>query len=118
MESALRKHLEDMRKVVRDAAGYVRASAAMVDLIVQYSGNDVLVTYVRDFALRIGRYTRLGLATLPRRRASFQAWENVVAAVAARDGRRAGELHSDLALANREAAIAEFRRLQEAGANG
>lgn len=112
IEAALRKQLAELRKRVRDAADYVRASEAMVDLVVRFSGNDVLVAYVRDFALRIGRYTRLGLATPARRRASLQAWEEVVAAIAARNGRRAAELHSGLALANREAAVAEFRRLQ------
>ncbi len=114
-EAALKRHLSDMRKVVRDAAEYVRASAAMVELVVQYSGNDVLVAYVRDFALRIGRYTRLGLATPARRRASLQTWEGIVDAISARDAKRAAELHTELALANRAAAIAEFRQLQGAG---
>ena len=69
-EAALKRHLSDMRKVARDAAEYVRASAAMVELVVQYLGNEVLVAYVRDFALRIGCHIAPGVATPARRRAS------------------------------------------------
>lgn len=115
---ALLTHLDGMRQLARDTEGYVAASAAMVDLVVRFSGNDVLVTYVRDLALRIGRYTRLGLAMPARRRASILAWEGVLAAIVARDGKRAAELHSGLALTNRAAAITEFTRLQGVSTNG
>ena len=106
----LRAHLVAMKKLVKEPAGYVNASAVMVDLLMQLSGNDVLIGYVRDFALRIGRYTRLGLATPARRQASFAAWEKVVRAVVEGDGVHAAEVHRDLALANKAAAMAEFKK--------
>lgn len=109
-EKRLQEHLALMKKVVKDGEAYTNASAAMVDILMQQSGNDVLVGYVRDFALRIGRYARLGLSSPTRRQASLAAWQQVVSAIIKGDGIRASDIQRDLALANQAAAMVEFTK--------
>ncbi|MBP8294475.1 MAG: GntR family transcriptional regulator [Burkholderiales bacterium] len=104
----LREYLARLKKNVRDPAGYANTSAALVEFLMQMSGNAVLAGYIRDFALRIGRYVRLGLSTQQRRKASIAAWEQIIEAITEGDGPRASAAHRDLALANREAALVQF----------
>ena len=64
--SRAERHGDDVGQA---AAGNIQTSAELVELLMQMSGNEILAGYIRDFALRIGRYVRLGLATLERRNA-------------------------------------------------
>jgi len=107
----LAAHVERLRATVDDLAAYTKASAQLVDLLMVMSGNEVLLGYTRDFALRIGRYVRLGLACADRRRESLATWQRIVDAVAARDADAAEAEHRRLALTNRDAALREFERL-------
>jgi DNA-binding GntR family transcriptional regulator len=112
----LRQHFARLKKNVKDPAGYAKASAELVALLMQMSGNEILAEYIHDFALRIGRYVRLGLATLERRNASVLAWRQIIDAVIGGEASHASVAHRDLALANREAALAEFERRSRATA--
>ena len=111
----LREQLARMRASVEDLESYARASGGMVELLIQMSGNEVLATYVRDFAQQIGRYVRLGLASEARRKRSVATWTRVVAAVTQGDGEAAALHHRKLALENRSAALEEFERQHKTG---
>lgn len=113
---ALKLHLEKLKQSVEDLDAYSTASARLVEVLVRLSGNDVLVAYVNDFALRIGRYVRLGLATDERRKRSLGIWVKVIDAVIRGDGDTAATQHRALALGNRSAALEEFHRQHEAAA--
>ncbi len=60
----LRGMLDELRQAVPDVDAYTRISAELVRTLAELSGNEVLAGYIGDFAMRIGRYTRMGLATL------------------------------------------------------
>lgn len=113
--ATLRSHLERLRQCVDDVNAYARASAELVHAIVHMSGNEVLARYCDDFALRIGRYARMGLMTAARRRRSVSVWARLVSAITHHDSAAAGALHAQLSLENRTAALDEFRK-QQAGA--
>lgn len=111
--SQLTAQLARLREAVDDLPDYARNSAQLVDMLMTLSGNEVLLGYTRDFALRIGRYVRLGLTTPERRRDSLATWERLISAVVAHDGARAETEHRGLALRNRQAALEEFSRLEQ-----
>lgn len=108
--SILRSMLERLRQSVDDVDAYTRASADMVRTMVEMSGNEVLASYIDDFAMRIGRYTRMGLSSVGRRRRSVANWTRLISAVIRRDGAAAANHHAQLALENRSAAMEEFLR--------
>lgn len=110
----LRKQLQHLRASVESVEEYVAASAAMVQLLVRLSGNEVVATYIEDFVQRIGRYVRLGLASTQRRKRSVATWTQVVKAVIDGDGDTAATCHRKLALDNRSAALEEFHRQMQA----
>jgi len=88
-----------------DAKTYARASAEMVDSIARLSRNDELAQMLAEFAQRIGRYTRLGLASRERRAQSYANWRRLMSAIAARDEQAAEDISRQLALENRDAAL-------------
>ncbi len=107
----LREQLDRLRESVHDLDDYMRASGTLVDTLVRLSENQVLTTYINDFAQRIGRYVRLSLASEGRRKRSLATWARVVTAVVQGDGDAAAAHHQKLALDNRSAALEEFQRL-------
>jgi DNA-binding GntR family transcriptional regulator len=110
----LRGMLDELRQAVPDVDAYTRISAELVRTLAELSGNEVLAGYIGDFAMRIGRYTRMGLATLADRRRSLATWEQLIAAIERGDGAAAAAHHARLALDNRGAALEEFRRQSQA----
>jgi DNA-binding GntR family transcriptional regulator len=104
----LRGLLKKMKASVGDANRYTTLSGEMIETIMKFSRNDVLAYYINDFALRIGRYVRMGLLFEERRRASLKCWENLVEALIRGDGDQAAKLHRELALSNRSAALEVF----------
>ncbi|WP_439671719.1 GntR family transcriptional regulator [Cupriavidus necator] len=108
----LHRSLDQMAAVIDDLSRYATLSGELVAYIMDMSGNVVLAAYVADFAQRIGRYIRMGLTTPERRAASMAMWRQIVDAIIAGDGEAAGAAHRKLALENRDAAMAEFARLE------
>jgi DNA-binding GntR family transcriptional regulator len=105
----LQTELEKLRESVGDLDAYMRASNSMVDMLMRMSGNEVLASYISDFAQRIGRYVRLSLASEARRKRSLATWACVVQAVIQGDAESAALHHRTLALNNRSAALEELR---------
>lgn len=95
---------------IGDATAYARASAEMAADIARLSGNQQLADYIADFAQRIGRYARLGLATPERQARSLSNWGKLLRAMAARDAEKAEAIHRRLSTENLEAAMAELQR--------
>lgn len=95
-----------------DASAYARASAAMVPALAQLSHNEQLAELIAAFAQRIGRYTRLGLASRERCGRSLANWRALGAAIAARDATTAEAITRRLALEDRDAALVEIERRQ------
>jgi len=93
-----------------DAGTYARASAEFVAELTLLCGNQELATYIDDFALRIGRYTRLGFATPERRTQSLADWRRLIRAIQKRDAQKAEECHRILSGRNLAAALAELDR--------
>ncbi|HQS86364.1 MAG TPA: GntR family transcriptional regulator [Polaromonas sp.] len=112
----LRAQLEKLHESVGDLDAYTHASNGMVDTLVRMSGNEVLASYINDFAQRIGRYVRLSLASEARRKRSLATWAFVVQAVVQGDGEAAAFHHRTLALNNRSAALEELRNQLTGGA--
>jgi DNA-binding GntR family transcriptional regulator len=110
MARSLRGMLERLRQSVGDVNAYAPVSAELVHMIVHMSGNEVLANYSDDFALRIGRYARMGLTAPARRRRSVSLWSRLIGAIVQRDGALAAQLHAQLALENRTAALEQFRK--------
>lgn len=108
----LEQYLVRMREAVGDLSRYTTISAELVAYIMEMSGNVVLAEYVRDFALRIGRYARLGLTSQERREASVATWQRIVEAIIAQDAEGASAAHRTLTLENRKAAMIEFAKLE------
>lgn len=115
MALSLRGMLERLRQSAGDVDAYAPVSAELVHMIVHMSGNEVLAAYSDDFALRIGRYARMGLETPGRRRRSLSVWSRLIAAIVRRDGASAAQLHAQLALENRTAALKEFSKHSRPG---
>jgi DNA-binding GntR family transcriptional regulator len=103
-DRAIRAGLAALASAHPRAAAYARASAAMVALIGELSGNEQLAQMNDSFAQRIFRYTRLGLATQARRDRSLRCWKHIVGAILRNEGDRAGALHRALVLENRDEA--------------
>jgi len=93
-----------------DANAYARASAEMVAVVARLSGNEQLAEMIAGFAQRIGRYTRLGLATRERRARSLATWRRLLHAIQSGDSVRAEEINRQLALENRDAALVAIER--------
>ena len=103
--SLLDARIAALRMARDDAKAYARASAEMVDSIARLSRNDQLAHMLADFAQRIGRYTRLGLASRERRAQSYANWRRLMTAIGARDEHAAEDISRQLALENRDAAL-------------
>lgn len=99
-----------LKAAVGNGAAYARASADLVADIALLSGNQQLADYIADFAMRVGRYARLGLATPERQARSLANWGKLLRAMATRDAERAEAIHRRLSTENQEAAIAELER--------
>jgi DNA-binding GntR family transcriptional regulator len=97
-----------------EAKAYARASAELVDCVARLSRNDQLAAMIAGFAQRIGRYTRLGLASRERRAKSFANWRRLSQAVAAGNEQDAEDICRRLALENRDAALIEIERRDSA----
>lgn len=110
----LRGMLDDLRRAMADVDAYTRTSAELVRTLAALSGNEVLAGYIGDFAMRIGRYTRMGLANLTNRKRSLATWEQLIAAIERGDGSAAAAHHARLALDNRGAALEELQRQSQA----
>jgi DNA-binding GntR family transcriptional regulator len=93
-----------------EAKAYARASAELVGCVARLSRNDELAAMIAGFAQRIGRYTRLGLASRERRAKSFANWRRLAQAVAGGDEHDAEQICRRLALQNRDAALIEIER--------
>ncbi|HVL09958.1 MAG TPA: GntR family transcriptional regulator, partial [Burkholderiaceae bacterium] len=110
--AALQRYLDELQGVIDDLSQYAALSGELVAYIMDMSGNVVLAEYVRDFALRIGRYIRMGLTTPERRAASLASWRQIAEAIIAGNAEAAGTAHRKLALENRDAAMVMFARLE------
>jgi DNA-binding GntR family transcriptional regulator len=99
-----------LKAALGDATAYARASADMAADIARLSGNRQLADYIADFALRIGRYARLGLASPERRARSLSNWNRLMRAFAAGDAEKAEATHRKLSTENLIAALAELER--------
>ena len=99
-----------LKAAKNDATAYARASADLVAEFTNVCGNQQLADYIADFALRIGRYARLGLSRPARRTQSLANWARLLRAIAARDAELAESLHRRLSTHNLVAALAELER--------
>jgi DNA-binding GntR family transcriptional regulator len=106
----LRPRLAALRAARADAKAYGRASAEMVDCVARLSRNEQLAEMIAEFAQRIGRYTKLGLASRERRAQSFARWKDLLEAIAAHDEDGAEDISRKLALENRDAALVAMTR--------
>lgn len=102
--------LAALAKAENDARRYAMASASMVECVARLSRNEQLLEMISGFAQRIGRYTRLGLATRERRARSLASWRRLVAAITAKDQEVAEQINRRLALENRDAALVEIEK--------
>lgn len=108
--SLLQPRLRALRTARADAKAYGRASAEMVECVARLSRNEQLAEMIAEFAQRIGRYTRLGLASRERRAQSFANWRTLMDAIAAGDEEEAEDISRRLALENRDAALVAMAR--------
>ena len=105
LPSSLAGALAALEASVADPDGYARASAATALEIAQASGNPRLAEMIGSFAMAIGRYARLGLATQARRSRSLRTWRALFAAFVEGDADTAEMLQRQLATENRDAAL-------------
>ncbi|MBU1359567.1 MAG: GntR family transcriptional regulator [Gammaproteobacteria bacterium] len=108
--TALQTRLQQLEAHVEVLDDYARLSGELVSFLMRLSGSVALAAYIDDFGLRIGRYVRLGLSSVSRRRQSLATWRKLLKAISAHDGDLAEAIHRHLALENRQAALAEFER--------
>jgi len=99
-----------LKAAVGSGTSYARASADLAADIARLSGNQQLADYIADFAQRIGRYARLGLATPERQARSLANWGKLLRAMAARDAEKAEAIHRRLSAENLVAAMTELER--------
>lgn len=99
-----------LKAALGDGTAYARASAEMAADIARLSGNQQLADYLADFAQRIGRYARLGLASPERQARSLANWTRLLRAMAAHDAEKAEAIHRKLSTENLVAAMAELDR--------
>lgn len=109
-KASLHEHLARLAHSRDEANAYARASADMVRHVAVLSRNEQLGELIGAFAQRIGRYTRLGLASKERRSRSLANWRTLSQAIAARDPIAAEGICRRLALENRDAALVEIER--------
>ncbi len=115
--ASLQAHVARLGQSRDDAKAYARVSAEMVEHVALLSRNEQLGELIAAFAQRIGRYTRLGLATKERRTRSLVNWRALAQAIAEQDQAAAEDICRRLALENRDAALIEIeRRERPAGA--
>lgn len=107
-QATLRARITALSQAKDDANAYARASAELVECVARLSKNDQLAEMIAGFAQRIGRYTRLGLASRERRTQSLANWRRLVEAVAAKNQQAAEDINRSLALENRDAALVEI----------
>jgi len=110
----LRARLANLQANVDSTSDYVQGSADLINYITSMADNEILATYVRDLAQRIGRYVRMGLSTLERRQRSVALWKETIGAIIAGDSERASANHFKLALQNRDAALKGFEAAKTA----
>ncbi|VWX61795.1 GntR family transcriptional regulator [Burkholderiales bacterium 8X] len=108
--SHLQRRLQALETHKEDLDDYARLSGELVSYLMTVSRSVAITAYIDDFAQRIGRYVRLGLTTPRRRQQSLSVWRKLIKAIAAQDGDLAEAIHRNLALENRQAALAEFVR--------
>ncbi|HVO87829.1 MAG TPA: GntR family transcriptional regulator [Casimicrobiaceae bacterium] len=113
--SALSARLARLAETRGDANAYARASAEMVEFVAHLSTNEQLAELIAAFAQRIGRYTRLGLASPDRRARSLANWRRLAQAIVANDEKDAEDINRRLALENRDAALMEVERRVSGG---
>lgn len=105
-EARLRAALLELERCLGEADRYVAASAAMIELLLELSGNQQLEEIVLSYAERMGRYVRRGLSDPQRREQSLATWRELVGAIVARDEAAAETIHRRLADQNRVASMA------------
>ena len=105
LSERLASWLAALEQSVDDAHAYARASAATALEIARASGNPRLAEMIESFALQIGRYARLGLATQARRDRSIRNWRALFAAIRAGAAEQAEMLQRRLATENRDAVL-------------
>jgi DNA-binding GntR family transcriptional regulator len=109
-QALLRTCLAELTAARGNAKDYARSSAELVDCVARLSRNDQLAEMIAEFAQRIGRYTRLGLASRERREQSLANWRKLMRVVAAGDEQSSEAISRRLALENRDAALVEIAR--------
>lgn len=111
--AAVKAGIKELEARAHDAAGYARASAALVETLTRLSANQQIAAYIAEYAQRFGRYARLGLASAARRQQSLATWRKLLRAILAHDGAAAEAIHRELALTNLAAGLEEIRRRQD-----
>lgn len=106
----LRITLVRLSQAVDDTDTYARLSAGAVMELLRIADNEALTSFITDFGQRMGRYARLGLTTRARRRQSLANWRGLIDAVCSHREEEAARRHRQLALDNRDAALAEVKR--------
>lgn len=109
----LRHKLQLLADSIDDLSEYTRQSRELVAYITTLSDNAILISYVNDMADRIGRYVRISLSTLDRRKRSLITWKETIDAIVAGDSEKAAACHYRLAIQNRDAALKEFDMADE-----
>jgi len=104
----LAEKLAALGKSVDSKSAYISQSTALIDFITVMADNEILANYIRDLALRIGRYVRIGLAGQERRERSLSVWKQTIEAIIAGKPEKAGLKHYRLAMQNRDAALGQF----------
>jgi len=114
----LRHKLLLLADSVDDLSAYTRQSRELVAYITMLSDNAILIGYVNDMADRIGRYVRISLSKLERRKRSLVTWKKTIDAIVSGDPERAAACHYQLAIQNRDAALKEFDKADEQEESG
>ncbi len=107
----LRARVDALRTLVRedDSDAYVQAAQALNLALVDACGAALLRSTYFSLANRTLRYTRLGLSTATRRRASARKWRELAEAIGAGDDSRAQALAESLVDDSRAMAVATLR---------
>jgi len=102
--------LNGLKAARHSPKAYARASAEASREITRLSANPQLEGHLATFALRVDRYTYLGLQSQERRDQSLANWQELYRAMAGRDGDLAETVHRRLSRQNSLAALAELDR--------
>lgn len=114
MAKRFNEHLAAMHAAIDDPEAYAKFRHAVGAEIIHGSGNAHLAEMIESFALRIGRYGRLGLLTPTRRAQSFDNWTALIKAIIGRDPDEAERRQRKLATANRDEVLRVLRERREA----